>query len=225
MDRSQFADRMIVLGVTMAIVIAFAQVVTQVIDAAAFDLRIAALNSDSHRSVFGVISLGAQAATAVAVGVRCLSPSRRAAWLTLAGLTAVLLVARALVPSEPAAFALPVAVAFVLFWWLTATDYRRARTVVRVGLFVLAFSFVAHVVGPRVVTHLGYGVGSWPYELKGILKHSTELAGWVLVGTGVLAGWFAARRPDPAPTTAAVLSEAHAPGLSASPAPSGRVSG
>ena len=67
---------------------------------------------------------------------------------------------------------------------------------VRVGLFVLAFSFVAHVVGPRIVTHLGYGVGSWPYELKGILKHSTELAGWILVGTGVLAGWAAARRPE-----------------------------
>lgn len=195
------------LGVSAAVIVAVAQVVTQVIDASAFDLRIAALNSDSHRSVFGVLSLGAQAATAAALGVRCLSPSRRAAWVVLAGLTALLLVVRALFPSEPAAFVLPVAVAFVLFWWLTGTDYRRARTVVRVGLFVLAFSFVAHVIGPRIVTHLGYGVGSWPYELKGILKHSTELAGWVLVGAGVLAGWAAARRPSRGSATAAVLSE------------------
>jgi hypothetical protein len=186
--QSRLADRMIVLGVSVAIVVAFAQVVTQVIDAAAFGLHIAALNSDSHRSVFGVLSLGAQAATGGAVGVRCLSSSRRTAWLVLAGLIALVLVGRALIPSEPAAFALPVAVAFALFWWLTATDYRRARTVVRVGLSLLAFSFVAHVVGPRIVNHLGYGVGSWPYELKGILKHSTELAGWILIGTGVLAG-------------------------------------
>lgn len=192
LDRSRLVDRIIVIGVSVAIVLAFAQIVAQVIDAAAFDLRIHALNSDSHRSVFGVLSLAAQAAAVVAVGVRCRSSSRRFAWLVLAGLTALLLVVRALFPSEPAAFAIPVAIAFVLFWSLTATDDRRARTVVRVGLFVLAFSFVAHVVGPRIVTHLGYDVGSWPYELKGILKHSTELAGWILVGTGVLAGWAAA---------------------------------
>jgi len=207
LDRSRLADRLIVLGVGLAVVVAFAQVAAQVIDAVAFDLRIHALNSDSHRSVFGVLSLGAQAATAIGVGVRCRAARRRAAWLVLAGLTALLLVARALIPGEPAAFALPVAVAFVLFWWLTVTDYRRARTVVRMGLAVLAFSFVAHVVGPRIVTHLGYGVGSWPYELKGILKHSTELAGWILVGTGVLAGWAAGVAPNRSLATSIVLSD------------------
>lgn len=190
---------------------AFAQVAAQVIDAAVFDLRIHALNSDSHRSVFGVLSLGAQAGTAAAVGVRCLSAPRRAAWLILAGLTALLLIARVLIPGEPAAFALPVAVAFVLFWSLTVTDYRRARTVLRTGLAVLAFSFVAHVVGPRIVAHLGYGVGSWPYELKGIVKHSTELAGWILVGSGVLAGWAAAVAPSRASAPSPEMGEGRPP--------------
>jgi hypothetical protein len=179
---------MIVLGVSLALAAAFAQIVTQVIDVAVFDLRIAALDSDSHRSVFGVLSLGAQAGAGVAVGVRCLSRPGRAAWLVLEALIALLLFVRAFLSDQPAAFALPVGVAFVLFWWLTKTDYHRARTVVRVGLFVLAFSFVVHIVAPGIVNHLGYGYGSWPYELKGILKHSTELAGWILVSTGVLAG-------------------------------------
>jgi hypothetical protein len=209
--RHGLADRIILVGVTVAVLLAFGQILTQVIDAAALGLRVTALNSDSHRSVFGVVSLGVQAATGVAVGLRCLTSPRRGWWLVLAALVGVLLVVRALVPGKPAAFALPVAVAFVLFWWLTTIDYRRARTVVRVGLFVLAFSFVVHVVGPRIVDHLGYDVGSFPYELKGILKHSTELAGWALVGTGVLAGWCAGRQPSRALATSAALSDGRWP--------------
>src|ERR1700753_1756437 len=91
LDGHRGPDTIILLGVTVAVLAAFGQIATQVIDAAVFGLRIGALDSDSHRSVFGVLSLGAQAATVVTVGVRCRSPSRRAAWLLLTGLTALLL--------------------------------------------------------------------------------------------------------------------------------------
>ncbi|HEX5194067.1 MAG TPA: hypothetical protein VFW09_14795 [Solirubrobacteraceae bacterium] len=189
------ADRVIVFGVSFAVAALVALIVTQCLDFAVYDLRIRALDSDTHRSVFGVISLLAQAGTVLVIGARCLSPSRRAGWLVLGALIAVLLLVRALLSDQPLAYALPVTAAFVLFWWLTAADYPAARTVLRVGLFVLAFSFVVHIVGPKIIDHLGYGYGTWPYEIKGMTKHSAELAGWVLVDTGVLAGWVASRRP------------------------------
>lgn len=180
-------------GVSLAVVAAVALIATQCIDFVVYGLSIRALNSDTHRSLFGVLSLLAQGATVLVVGVRCLSRPRRAGWVVLGALVAVLLLVRALLSDQPLAYAVPVAIAFVLFWWLTAGDYAAARTVLRVGLFVLAFSFVVHVVGPKIIDHFGYSYGTWPYEIKGMTKHSTELAGWLLVDTGVLAGWMAAR--------------------------------
>lgn len=184
---------MIFAGVSLAVVAAVALIATQCIDFVVYGLSIRALNSDTHRSLFGVLSLLAQGATVLVVGVRCLSRPRRAGWVVLGALVAVLLLVRALLSDQPLAYAVPVAIAFVLFWWLTAGDYAAARTVLRVGLFVLAFSFVVHVVGPKIIDHFGYSYGTWPYEIKGMTKHSTELAGWLLVDTGVLAGWMAAR--------------------------------
>jgi hypothetical protein len=203
------ADLVIVVGASVAVAAALALVVSQIIDFTVFDLRIRALDSDTHRSIFGVLSLLAQAGTVFAVAMRCVSPSRRAGWVAVGALIAGLLPVRALLPEQPLAFALPVTVAFVLLWWLTMADYPAARTVLRVGLFLLAFSFVVHVVGPRIIDHLGYGYGTWPYEVKGMTKHSTELVGWILLSTGVLAGLFATRRPTRRSVNSAVLREGH----------------
>jgi hypothetical protein len=192
---TQFADRVILVGVSVAVAAMVALVATQIINFVVYDLHIRVLDSDTHRSIFGVISLLAQAGAVVAVAVRCLSPSRRAGWLVVGALIAALLPVRALLPDQPYAFAVPVTIAFVLLWWLTTEDYPTARLVLRVGLCLLAFSFVVHVVGPKIIDHLGYGYGTWPYEIKGMTKHSTELAGWLLVGTGVLAGATVRRRP------------------------------
>jgi hypothetical protein len=193
-SETSIADRVIVIGVSLAVVAALGQIVTQVVDFAAFDLRIASLNSDVHMSIFGILSLAAQGAVAVAVAIRCRLSAQRTGWLVLAGLIVVLLAVRAALPDDPIVFLLPVVAAFALFWSLTSGDYHRARAVVRVALFVLAFSFVIHIVGPRIVTALGYGYGSWAYELKGILKHSTELSGWILATTGILAGGLIGNR-------------------------------
>jgi hypothetical protein len=209
-DDSQFADRVIVIGVSLAVAAMVALVATQIINFAVYDLHIRALDSDTHRSVFGVVSLLAQAGTVLVVGARCLSPSRRAGWLAVGALVAGLLLVRALLSDQPLAYALPVAAAFVLFWWLTTDDYAPARTVLRVGLFVLAFSFVVHIIGPKIIDHLGYGYGTWPYEIKGMIKHSAETGGWILVDTGVLAGWAAVRQPRRRPMKSTPL-RGHSP--------------
>jgi hypothetical protein len=185
------------IGVSLALAAALALVTAQCIDAIVLGLRVRALDSDTHRSVFGVISLLAQASAVLVVGVRCRSPGRRGPWMLLDALIAALLIVRALLSDQPAAFAGPVVAVFVLFWWLTIDDHRGARRVLRVGLGALALSFVIHIVGPPIVDGIGYRYGSWAYELIGISKHSTELAGWILVSTGALTGWLAARQPAP----------------------------
>jgi hypothetical protein len=50
------------------------------------------------------------------------------------------------------------------------------------------FSFAMHVIGPKMVTALGYDSTSWAYQVKGMLKHTTELVGWMFLAIGVAAG-------------------------------------
>lgn len=186
------AGRVITGGLAVAFVAGVAQIVTQVIDFQVFDLRIAALDSDVHASVFGIVSLVAQGAAALTAAVRSMRSDHRGLWLLLAAVLGVLLVIRAALPDHPTALATPLALVFVLFWYLTSNDSPRSRAVVLGGLALLVLSFIVHVVGPKIVHALGYGYNTWPYELKGIVKHSTEISGWTLAATGVLAGGLAA---------------------------------
>ena len=179
------ADWIVPGGVLLALVAVLVQVTTQLVDFGFYDLRIAALNSNHHASVFGIASLAAQAAAAVAAAFRGSTGSRRTTWTLSAGLIAVLLGLRMSL-SYSTSLLLPFVVAlFVLLWRLTADESEQARRIVRIGLYLLVFSFVVHAVGPTIVSALGYAGNSWPYEAKGILKHSAELGGWMLVATGV----------------------------------------
>lgn len=182
------ADRVIAAGVALALALVVAQVVSQIVDFTVYDLRISALDSDSHASIFGIMSLVATFAMALAAGFRGLRSDHRGRWLLLAAVVAPLVAVRAALPDSAAAFAAPCAAVFVLVWSLTSNDPARARAVVRLSLYLLAFSFVVHIVGLPIVHALGYAGNSWPYEVKALLKHCTELAGWILLAVGVLAG-------------------------------------
>jgi chromate transport protein ChrA len=181
-------DRVRVAGVTLALVAIVVQVAAQIIDFTVYDLRIGALNSNVDSSVFGLLSLAAEIAMACAAAWRASESERRGRWLVLAALAAALVAVRAAFPGSAVTVAAPVAVVFVLVWSLTSNDPARARTVVRVALCLLAFSFVVHLVGLKIVNGLGYDGNSWPYQVKSLLKHGSELTGWILLATGILAG-------------------------------------
>ncbi len=182
------SDRAIRIGLSVALAAVLGQIVTQLIDFQVYGLRIAVLDSDTHASIFGVASLVAQAAAAAAAAVRGVHAVRRAGWFLLAAILALLLVVRAVLPDDPPLLVVPLAFVCAMVWSLTTTDPARTRRIVRAALALLAFSFVVHIVGLKIVEALGYGYRSWAYELKGLLKHTTELAGWILVATGLLAG-------------------------------------
>jgi hypothetical protein len=178
-------DALVASALLLATLLMAAQIAAQLVDFGVFDLSVGWLNSNHHASLFGIASLAAQGAAAAAAALRSAAPPRRAAWAAGAVLIAALLVLRLAVTYGTAPLIGPVTLTFLLLWWLGGGEPAPARPLVRAGLFLLVFSFVVHAAGPSVVSALGGG--DWAYQLKGVLKHSAELGGWMLVATGVAA--------------------------------------
>jgi len=76
-------------------------------------------------------------------------------------------------------------VAVVLLWRLGSSD-PLARRLVRAGCVVLGVAFAGHSFGAWLVNRLDLGWDSWLYQLKAIVKHSGELAAWMLIGSGLV---------------------------------------
>jgi hypothetical protein len=180
------ADRRIDVGLSVALVLSLALVAAQFIDFA-FRLHSALLNSDTHASAFGIISLLAQGAVVVAAAVVARRSPRRKAWLMLGALLLALLVIRIWVGYKAWLLLVPLAIAATLCWQLAAGGPARTRTIIRAGLALLTLSFLVHAVGVKVVHGLGYGADTWPYQVKAAVKHASELAGWLLLATGITA--------------------------------------
>ena len=169
---------------TLATVVA--QTLSQSIDLGLFNLRLRVLDSNHHRSIFGVASLLAQAATVAAIAARCVWGTRRQGWLLLAALVGVLLVLR-ITHAYDALLLLPLAaVIVVLLGRLTSDDPPCTRALVWGALLLLGFSFVLHAAIPTVDSVSPAG-NTWDFQIKAMLKHSAELAGWMLLATGIAA--------------------------------------
>ena len=190
------STRVITGGLLLTAAVVFAQTASQWIDFHFFDLRLRVLDSDHHASVFGALSILTQAIAAAAIGVRAVS-ARRLSWLLVAAVVGVLTVPRALVTYEPAfqrhevtILALPLSIVLAALCTLTFRDARPARSIVWTSLILLACSFGLHAVGlqAEAVSRTYLADHSWTYQLTGMLKHGAELAGWMLLATGVIAG-------------------------------------
>ena len=190
------AARIITAGLLLTAALVFAQTASQLIDFHFFDLRLRVLDSGHHRSVFGVISILAEAAAAVAIGMRAVS-RRNLGGILAAVLVGVLIVPRAL-ESDVRAFqhydvpilVVPLTIVFVAVWALTVGDERRLRFIVWLSLGLLGCSFALHAIGPQAAAIGSPHVAdyTWAYQLTGMLKHGAELAGWMLLATGMIAG-------------------------------------
>ncbi|MFZ0043959.1 MAG: hypothetical protein WAK93_21800 [Solirubrobacteraceae bacterium] len=180
--------RVIVAGLIVTIAIVALQAASQVIDFSVFNLRLQALNSDKHYSLFGIASLLAQAAVAAASGWRASRVERRRrAWFALGALVGILVLIRGLTTFNAVVLALPLACVLLLLCWLTWHDPRPARAVVWAGLVLMATSLLLHKVGLAADSSTASDY-TWAYQITGIVKHGGELAGWMLLATGIIAG-------------------------------------
>jgi hypothetical protein len=196
--------QVIAAGLLLTAAVVFAQAASQLIDFHFFALRLGVLDSDHHGSVFGAMSILAEAAAAAAIGMRAVS-MRRSAGFLVAALVGVLTVPRALMRFEPAferydvpILVAPLTVAFVVLFAFTFRDARRVRFTVWGALVLLACSFALHAAGPQAdaAGRTAYLTHTWAYQLTGMLKHGAELAGWMLLATGMAAA--TRRRTDKA---------------------------
>lgn len=188
--------QIVAAGVLLTAAVVLAQTASQLIDFHFFDLSVRWLDSGHHRSIFGVISILAEAVAAGAIWVRAVSRRSRSGILA-AALVGVLIVPRAL-ESDVRAFqrydvpilVVPLAIVFVVVFAMTLRDERRVRMAVWVSLALLGCSFALHGVGPQAdaVSRPHIVDYTWTYQLTGMVKHGAELAGWMLLATGMLAG-------------------------------------
>jgi hypothetical protein len=182
-------------------VLAVAATTAQLIDFGVYGQRLRLLDMTTHRSIFGVASLAVLAVAAcAALLLAAAQQGRRRPFTALAAVLAFLFVVRIAQPPHVLLLSLPAtAAAFVLLW--TAPLPPSLQRLVREGCIVLAAAFVVHGVGEKVVAELGYGPDTWAYQVKAVVKHSGELAGWALVAGGLA---LALPRRAPAVRAAAV---------------------
>jgi hypothetical protein len=180
--------RVIGAGLLATVVMVALLAASQLINYGAFHLRIGVLDTDRHSSVFGVASLLAQLAAAAAICWRGFRVDRlRGPWLVLGGLVAGLVLLRIVTTFNAKTVAGPLACVFLLMCWLTWRDSIGPRSVVWAALTLMLTSLVLHQVGLDADV-LNYSNQSWAYQLTAVAKHGCELAGWMLMATGVIAG-------------------------------------
>jgi len=177
--------------------VAIAATTAQLVDFGVYDQRLRALNMMTHNSIFGIASLTALALAVAASFVASFrGTERRLELACLGGLLSVLLALRVAQPPHVLLLALPVSVAALALLWTIAPP-GETRRILRDGCIVLVGAFVVHGIGAWIVQRLGLGPDSWGYQLKAVVKHTGELAGWVLVAfalTAVALGRAPARR-------------------------------
>ncbi len=173
----------VTFGVYCAGILALATAIAQVIDYGLFDLRIRALNSNTHASVFGAVSLLANA-VAVAVAIALAARVRDLERGILAGVLTAMLALRVSAPPHILILTLPlVGIALVILWRQGAHEGGRA---IRVGCLLLVLSFVIHASELGSHSPLAFDIDSWAYQLRCVVKHDAELAGWILIAAGLL---------------------------------------
>jgi hypothetical protein len=164
------------------------------IDYGVYGLRIDLLNSDSDRGIFEWIA--ALAICAAAVASLALARRRRSSVLAFLGgvLVVIFLAGRAHISdSFPQWTYLYVPLLAAVVVLVARAVDRELYALVVFAFAVLGLSLFLHVVMPHVLAQLGWGPGSWPYQVKIALKQGTELAGWSLIAFALAATAYDAR--------------------------------
>jgi hypothetical protein len=184
-ERSRIRTAGLVAGLA---VIALA--VTHTIDLWLLDRDAAWLEAGTGNSVFEWTATMTLGLCAVAAAVLALtSPPHRRILLPLAGGLAIVFLTDATALTEKvgaggdAAVVLILASVFVLLW-LLARDLGERGGAVRAGLLLLALSVAIRVAD--IISALDWADGDVGDEAKVVLKHGSELAGWILIAFGLV---------------------------------------
>lgn len=190
----QRRNRLVTHGTAAAIALVLAGATAQMVDYLAYGLRVRALDSNADSGIFGLVGDVALAGAALAAWVVLARSRRRTiAMLGLAPLLTFLAIDKAArlhdhVPHYLAVYLPVLAATGVLLVVVARPLPRPARRLILAGLILLGLAFVQHQLAEPLAERIGISPGSWIYQVKATLKHSTELAGWLLIALGLAAG-------------------------------------
>jgi hypothetical protein len=211
-------NRLTTFGVILTIAVVLAGSAAELINYGFFNLRFPGLDPGSDGGVFGAIGDVALAAAAVSAWVLAARVrSARSVAVALASLLTFLATDKVARIHDHIphwlAFYLPVLVAsFICLVAIARALSGRPQVhldrgagrlamdrLIGAGLLLLVFSFFLHVFGKRLLLDLGLSdTAGLAYQIKAVVKHGTEVAGWLLVTLGLLRFGFSRRRyPEP----------------------------
>lgn len=174
--------------ISVAAIAAATVVATNLVDFELDTPRFALLNANDQASWSHIATAAALAIAAVIAILTAMRPGhRRTLWGVVAVVQALLFVAEVSsvhVIVDRHSFGkliyLPLLAVLVLCLWLLTLGSEQAP-LVWAAILVLMVAYVVHVLGASVVEALGWGSGSWVYQVKVGIKEGAELAGWLLL--------------------------------------------
>jgi len=181
----------IVVGVTIA---------AHLIDFGVYDLRIRIMDAGLGSSPVAWVS---PVALAVALAATIVLARRKRITVALVPVLAVVLVlaTRHLGESLPHWQLLllpPLGIALLLLWREADRLDPLAARICRAGCVLLVAAFALHVFGGALLHAIGIGVDSWAYQVKIAFKEGFEIAGFLLVASGLAATAWGSRSAKPA---------------------------
>ena len=152
------AGRANTLGLGVAALLAVATALAQVINYEFFDLRLRALDSNTHMSIFGAVSLLANA-VALALAISLAVRARNREMVILSGVLAAMFALRVTYPNHLLLLSLPLTgIALVVLWRQGRPSAGDGLWTIRVGCSLLVVSFAIHALELEPLPGLPSGV-------------------------------------------------------------------
>jgi hypothetical protein len=190
--------RLIAAGICATCALVLAQTIAELVDYRFFDLRLGVLRSDGDGGLFGAIGVIALLSTSAAAWLGLLRlPDLRRPLEILAPLVTFLAIDKGLrlhdhIPHWLALYLPLLAGVFLLLLAIARRTSLQARRLIVAALALLALAFLVHQYGDSVLVHLHEPSTGWAYQLKGVVKHGAELAGWLFVAVAIVGSCISA---------------------------------
>ncbi len=192
----------LIVGVSVTAV-----VTAHLVDFGVYDLRINAMNANLGTSPVAWVSPAAVLIALVASIVLVLRTGQGSIRVLPFALAIVLVLATRhigeSIPYWQVLLLPPLGVTLVALW-IAARDLNPSTgRMLRSGCLLLVIAFSLHVFGAAILRHLGFGVDSWPYQVKIALKEGSEISGWMLIAAALVVATgveILGRRGSPAPS-------------------------
>ena len=195
-------NNLIVAGIAATGVVVFAGTAAQLIDYGLLDDRVAALDSATDGGIFGVVgdvslALAAAAAWDVLIRMRPVT----AATVALPPLLTFLTIDKIFrfhdhVPHWIVYYLPVLGAAFIAALFIARRLSSRCFRITTIALAMLAGAFLINRTGDWILRVSGGYDNGWMWQVKGIVKHGLEVAGWLLMALGLYVGVAEIRMRD-----------------------------